>query len=74
MDTPEFRARGGKIVRRLDEFPELKKALLDGDLLAGRLFCARLFHCDDRQSLRERAGGPLRAAGIAPSLLNYRKK
>jgi hypothetical protein len=42
---------GGKIVRRLDEFPELGKALHDGDLLTGRLFCAQLFHFDERQSL-----------------------
>jgi hypothetical protein len=39
----------------------------DGDLLTGRLFCAELFHFDDRQSLRETAGGPLRAVGIVPS-------
>ena len=34
------------IVRRLDLFPELLQALRDGDLLAGRLFCAELFDCD----------------------------
>lgn len=53
---------GGKTVRRLDEFPELEKALRDGDLLTGRLFCAQLFQFDERQSLRERAiaaGDPL---------------
>ncbi len=36
------------IVRRLDLFPELVRALRDGDgdLLAGRLFCAELFDCE----------------------------
>jgi len=42
--------RGGKIVRRLDEFPELEKALREGDLLTGRLFCAKLFACDVRRN------------------------
>jgi hypothetical protein len=37
---------GGKTVRRLDEFPELEKALRDGDLLTGRLCCAELFDFD----------------------------
>jgi hypothetical protein len=50
---------GGKIVHRLDEFPELEKALRDGDLLTGRLFCAQLFPFNERRSLRETAGGPL---------------
>jgi len=45
---------GHKIVRRLDEFPELIQALRDGDLLTGRIFCARLFDFDTRRSLRER--------------------
>ncbi len=43
---------GDKIVRRLDEFPELLQALRDGDLLTGRLFCAQLFGFDARRSLR----------------------
>jgi len=34
------------IVRRLDLFPELVRALRDGDLLAGRLFCTELFDCE----------------------------
>lgn len=67
MNTVKSGFCGGKIVHRLDEFPELEKALRDGDLLKGRLFCAELFHFDDRQSLRETAGGPLRAVGIVPS-------
>jgi hypothetical protein len=37
-----------KTVRRLDDFPELLHALRDGDLLTGRLFCARLFDCAGR--------------------------
>jgi hypothetical protein len=39
------------IVRRLDLFPELVRALHDGDLLTGRLFCAKLFDCDARRNL-----------------------
>jgi len=35
-----------KIVRRLDQFPELVQALRDGDLVTGRLFCAQFFDCD----------------------------
>jgi hypothetical protein len=60
VNTLKSGFRGGKIVRRLDEFPELGKALHDGDLLTGRLFCAQLFHFDERQSLRERAGDRLK--------------
>ena len=33
----------GKIVRRLDDFPELMQALRGGDLLTGRMVCAQLF-------------------------------
>ena len=54
MATLESGACGGKIVRRLDEFPELVVALRDGDLLTGRLFCAQLFDLDSRQSTRTR--------------------
>ena len=52
-------ARGGKTVRRLDEFPELEKALRDGDLLTGRLFCAQLFGFDAGRSscVSEQASG-----------------
>jgi len=39
-----------KIVRRLDEFPELLGALRDGDLLTARLFCARIFDFDGRRN------------------------
>ena len=55
MDTLKAGPRGGKIVRRLDEFPELEEALRKGDLLKVRLFCAQLFDCDGR---RNRAGDP----------------
>ena len=41
-DNP-FPIHTDTIVRRLDLFPELVRALRDGDLLAGRLFCAELF-------------------------------
>jgi hypothetical protein len=43
----------GKIVRRLDDFPELLQALNDGDLLTVRSFCAQLFDCDGQ---RDRMG------------------
>jgi hypothetical protein len=46
--------RGHKIVRRLDEFPELIQALRDGDLMTGRCYCAQLFDFDTRRSLCER--------------------
>lgn len=39
-----------KIVRRLDDFPELVRALREGDLLTGRSFCARLFDGDARRN------------------------
>jgi hypothetical protein len=44
-DNP-FPIHTDTIVRRLDLFPELVRALRDGDLLAGRLFCAELFDCE----------------------------
>lgn len=34
----------GKIVRRLDNFPELVQALRGGDLRTGRLLCAQVFN------------------------------
>ncbi len=40
----------GKIVRRLDDFPELVQALRNGDSRTGRLFCAQLFACNGRRS------------------------
>jgi hypothetical protein len=43
-DNP-FPIHTDTIVRRLDLFPELVRALRDGDLLAGRVFCAELFDC-----------------------------
>jgi hypothetical protein len=46
VDTPKCGARDGKVVRRLDEFPQLLEALRDGDLLTARLFCAHLFGVD----------------------------
>jgi hypothetical protein len=36
--------RGDRIVRRIDEFPELSRALRDGDIPTARKLCARLFH------------------------------
>jgi hypothetical protein len=38
-----------KIVRRLDEFPDLLQALRDGDLLTARLCCAQIFNLDVRR-------------------------
>lgn len=43
MNTLKSGFRDGKIVCRLDEFPELVDALRDGDLLTGRLRCAQIF-------------------------------
>lgn len=40
-----------RIVRRLDEFPELKKALRNGDVPTGRYLCAQLFNLDVRPAL-----------------------
>jgi len=39
-----------KIVRRLDLYPELVRALRDRDLMTGRLFGARLFNLDERRN------------------------
>jgi hypothetical protein len=62
MDTLKSGARGGKIVRRLDEFPELEKALRQGDLLTGRLFCAQLFAGDGRRNRTGEVTPALQAA------------
>jgi hypothetical protein len=43
-----------KVVFRLDAFPELTKALREGDLTKGRTLCARLFGCEPRQNMRPR--------------------
>jgi hypothetical protein len=51
-----------KIVRRLDEFPELVQALRDGDLVTGRLFCAQLFDCDGRRNRVDEVPPNLQAA------------
>jgi uncharacterized protein (DUF2336 family) len=37
-------AHADKIVRRLEDFPELMQALRGGDLLTGRLLCAEVFN------------------------------
>jgi len=37
-------AHADKIVRRLEDFPELMQALRRGDLTAGRLLCAQVFN------------------------------
>jgi hypothetical protein len=39
-----------KIVRRLDDFPELLAALRDSDFLTARSFCAQMFNLDARTS------------------------
>ena len=38
-----------KIVRRLDEFPELQQALRDGDLARVRFLWEQLVDCDGQQ-------------------------
>ena len=40
-----------RIVRRLDEFPDLNRALRTGDVPTARILCARLFNLDGRQGL-----------------------
>ncbi len=40
-----------RIVRRLDEFPDLNKALRTGDVSTGRMLCARLFSLEGLQAL-----------------------
>ncbi len=52
-----------KIVRRLDEFPELLAALRDSDFLTARSFCAQMFNLDGRTS--PVAPRPITAAQIA---------
>jgi hypothetical protein len=44
--VPEDRDR---IVRRLDEYPELKNAIRRGDVPTGRYLCAQLFNREARQ-------------------------
>jgi len=65
VNTLKSSFRGGKIVCRLDEFPELVEALRDGDLLTGRLCCAQLFDFDAGRSsrMREQASGKEHFAG-----------
>ena len=52
----------GKIVCRLDLYPELLQALRDADLLTGRLFCARLFNLDERRSHLDKVTPALQVA------------
>ena len=51
-----------KIVRRLDLYPELVRALRDRDLMTGRLFCARLFNLDERRNHADEVTPALRVA------------
>jgi hypothetical protein len=57
MSTPSVRIseypislRADKIVRRLDDFPELLQALRDGDLPTLRLIWAQLVDCDGQRN------------------------
>jgi hypothetical protein len=57
MATPSFRIseypislHADKIVRRLEDFPELVQALRDGDLVTVRFLWAQLFDCDSRRN------------------------
>ena len=50
MNTLKSGFRDGKIVCRLDEFPELVEALHEGDLLTARLYCAQIFDFDAGES------------------------
>ena len=42
--TEKAVAQSDKIVRRLEDFPELMRALRGGDLRTGRLLCAEVFN------------------------------
>ena len=42
-ENPPFGTASDKIVRTLDDFPDLAEALRDGDLLTARMICAQLF-------------------------------
>ena len=42
-ENPPRGTGSDKIVRRLDDFPELVDALRGGDLLTARMICAQLF-------------------------------
>jgi hypothetical protein len=48
VETMTFGERD-KIVRRLDEFPELNTALRTGDVGRGRILCAQLFNSETCQ-------------------------
>jgi hypothetical protein len=68
VNTLKSGFRFGKIVRRLDEFPELVEALRAGDLLTGRLCCAQLFDFDAGKSsaVREKASDKEHFVGPRP--------
>jgi hypothetical protein len=50
IENAPFR-ESDKIVRRLDEFPDLNRALRTGDVSTARLLCAQLFHPEGRHAL-----------------------
>lgn len=66
--NPTIPLQTDKIVRRLDEFPELLAALRDSDFLTARSFCAQLFNFDARTSSLV-APGPASAAQVAMKTL-----
>jgi hypothetical protein len=51
-----------KIVRRLDDFPELLQALRDGDLVTVRFLWAQLCDCDGRRNRTGEVTPTLQAA------------
>ena len=51
-DIPFQLPKGDRIVRRLEDFPELARALREGDVAAGRALCARLFGVPARRTPR----------------------
>jgi len=42
-----------KIVRRLEDFPELLQALRDGDLVTVRFLWEQLFECDEQRTSKD---------------------
>jgi len=54
--------RGDRIVRRIDDYPELDQALRDGDLSTARVLCARLFDLRQEKVSKTPASRPTAAA------------
>lgn len=72
MSTPSVRIgkypislRADKIVRRLEDFPELVQALRDGDMPRVRFLWEQLFECDEQRTSWDVPTPKLKAAASA---------